>query len=281
MKDDLFIYFQYMIPQAVTSRLVSKLAESRNKALKNYLIKLAIKKFNINIEEAKSSNLDDYASFNEFFIRELKDGLRPLNIDSNTISSPADGVLSEFGKIENNTLIQAKGKDFSLESLVAGSSETKFTDFATVYLSPRDYHRVHMPIDGKLTKMVYIPGKLFSVNKTTANNINSLFAKNERLVCYFETAIGEVAVIFVGALLVAGIETKWHGKIAPNYYNRVQEWSYDCDKFQLDYKKGEEIGLFNFGSTVIFLAPNNKIKFQFDEKDSVVQVNQDLALIVE
>jgi phosphatidylserine decarboxylase len=138
-----------------------------------------------------------------------------------------------------------------------------------------------MPIDGKLTKMVYIPGKLFSVNKTTANNIDSLFAKNERLVCYFETAIGEVAVIFVGALLVAGIETKWHGKIAPNYYSRVQEWSYDCDKFQLDYKKGEEIGLFNFGSTVIFLAPDNKIDFEFDEKDSVIQVNQDLALIVE
>lgn len=281
MKDNLFIYFQYMIPHGLTSRLVSKLAESRNKALKNYLINLAIKKFKINIEEAKSSNLDDYATFNEFFIRELKGELRPLNRSSKIISSPADGVLSEFGKIENNTLIQAKGRDFSLEALIADSSSTNFTDFATVYLSPSDYHRVHMPIDGKLTKMVYIPGKLFSVNKTTASRIDNLFAKNERLVCYFETTIGEVAVIFVGALLVAGIETKWHGKIAPNYYRSVQEWSYDSKEYNLEYKKGDEIGLFNFGSTIIFLAPDNKISFQFDDKDSAIQVNQDLALITE
>ena len=281
MKEDLFICFQYMIPQALTSRLVSKLADSKNKTLKNYLINLAIKKFEININEAESTNIDDYTSFNAFFTRKLKDGVRPLTKKEDIISSPADGILSEFGKIENNTLIQAKGKDFSLKALIADSSETDFTDFATVYLSPKDYHRVHMPIDGRLTKMVYIPGKLFSVNKTTASKIDSLFAKNERLVCYFDTKIGEVAVIFVGALLVAGIETVWHGKIAPNYYSDVQSWDYKNKQYEIEFKKGDTLGWFNFGSTIVNLFPENKVSFSFDEKDSPIQVNQDLALIVE
>ncbi|MGQ4002198.1 archaetidylserine decarboxylase [Francisellaceae bacterium CB300] len=281
MKEDLFICLQYIIPQALTSRLVSKLAESKNKTLKNYLINLAIKKFAINIDEAESSDINDYATFNEFFTRKLRDGVRPINNNSNIISSPADGILSEFGKIENNTLIQAKGKDFSLEALIANSSKTNFTDFATVYLSPKDYHRVHMPIDGRLTKMVYIPGKLFSVNKTTANKIDSLFAKNERLVCYFDTKIGEIAVIFVGALLVAGIETVWHGKIAPNYYKGVQTWDYNNEQYKIEFKKGDTLGWFNFGSTIVNLFPNNKISFSFHKKDSSIQVNQDLVLIVE
>ena len=280
MKEDLFICLQYMIPQALTSRLVSKLADSKNKTLKNYLINLAIKKFEINIDEAESANIDDYDSFNAFFTRKLKDGARPLTENAGIVISPADGVLSEFGKIENNTLIQAKGKDFSLKALIADSSETNFTDFATVYLSPKDYHRVHMPIDGKLTKMVYIPGKLFSVNKTTASKIDSLFAKNERLVCYFDTKIGEVAVIFVGALLVAGIETVWHGKIAPNYYSSVQTWDYNSEQYKIEFKKGDTLGWFNFGSTIVNLFPENKVSFSFDKKDSPIQVNQDLALIV-
>jgi phosphatidylserine decarboxylase len=281
MKEDLFIYLQYMIPHRLTSRLVSKIADSKNKTLKNNLINLAIKKFGINIDEAESSNIDDYATFNAFFTRKLKDGVRPLSEKTNIISSPADGILSEFGEIENKTLIQAKGKDFSLESLIANSSKTKFTDFATVYLSPKDYHRVHMPIDGLLTKMVYIPGKLFSVNKTTASKIDSLFAKNERLVCYFDTKIGEVAVIFVGALLVAGIETTWHGKIAPNYYKDIQIWDYNSKQYNIEFKKGDTLGWFNFGSTIVTLFPENKVSFKFDQKDTPIQVNQDLALIVE
>ncbi len=281
MKEDLFICLQYMVPQALTSRLVSKLAESKNKTLKNYLINLAIKKFEINIDEAESADINNYPTFNAFFTRKLKDGVRPLAKEENVISSPADGVLSEFGKIENNTLMQAKGKDFSLKALIADSSETNFTDFATVYLSPKDYHRVHMPIDGKLTKMVYIQGKLFSVNKTTANKIDSLFAKNERLVCYFDTKVGEVAVIFVGALLVAGIETIWHGKIAPNYYNDVQSWDYNNSQYNIEFKKGDTIGWFNFGSTVINLFPDNKISFSFDKKDSPIQVNQNLGAVEE
>lgn len=270
-----------MIPHRLTSRLVSKLADSKNKTLKNNLINLAIKKFGINIDEAESSNIDDYTTFNAFFTRKLKDGVRPLTEKTNIISSPADGILSEFGEIENKTLIQAKGKDFSLESLIANSSMTRFTNFATVYLSPKDYHRVHMPIDGRLTKMVYIPGKLFSVNKTTASKIDSLFAKNERLVCYFDTKIGEVAVIFVGALLVAGIETTWHGKIAPNYYKNVQTWDYDSKQYNIEFKKGDTLGWFNFGSTIVTLFPENKVSFKFDQKDTPIQVNQDLALIVE
>ncbi|QIW10729.1 archaetidylserine decarboxylase [Francisella sp. LA112445] len=281
MKDNLFIFLQYLLPHGLTSRLVSRLAESKNKAVKNYLINLAIKKFKINIDEAKETNLDNYSSFNDFFTRELKDGVRPLNTDSTVFTSPADGVLSEFGSIENGTLIQAKGKSFTLESLIANSSKTEFTKFATVYLSPKDYHRVHMPIDGKLTKMVYIPGKLYSVNKLTTSKIDNLFAKNERLVCYFDTQIGEVAVIFVGALLVAGIETVWHGKVAPSYYRNIQTWDYNSNDYNIKFKKGDTIGWFNYGSTVIILTPGDKVSFNFEENNSNISVNQDLAFIVE
>ncbi len=278
MKKNLFIYLQHILPHAISSRFIGKFANCKNKTLKNYLINLAIKKFNINFEEAKSTDLDSYATFNEFFIRELKDGLRPLNSSDTVLTSPADGKLTQFGEIDNGSLIQAKGKSFSLESLIAKSSTTDFKQFATIYLSPRDYHRVHMPIDGKLTKMVYIPGKLFSVNDTTTENIDEIFAKNERLVCYFDTAIGEVAVIFVGALLVAGIETVWHGKIAPNYYTDTQTWIYDKEQYNLEFKKGDQLGWFNFGSTVVMLFPEDskKIDFAF-EKESEIQVNQDLA----
>ncbi|APD50038.1 archaetidylserine decarboxylase [Francisella hispaniensis] len=283
MKNNLFIFLQYLLPHAITSRLVSKLADSKNKIIKNYLINLAIKKFKINLAEAKETDLNKYKSFNDFFIRELKDDLRPISDNKNVISSPADGVLSHFGIINNNSLIQAKGKLFSLESLIATSSTTNFTKFATIYLSPKDYHRVHMPIDGKLTKMVYIPGKLFSVNKITADRIDNLFAKNERLICYFDTIIGEIAVIFVGALLVAGIETVWHGKIAPNYYKDIQTWDYSCDKFNIKFNKGDILGWFNFGSTVILLTSGNSVNFKFKESQNniKIQVNQDLALITE
>lgn len=138
-----------------------------------------------------------------------------------------------------------------------------------------------MPIDGKLTKMVYIPGKLFSVNKVTAQNVDDLFAKNERLVCYFNTEIGEVAVIFVGALLVAGIETVWHGKVAPNYYKDIQIWNYNNDNFNIEFKKGDTLGWFNFGSTVIVLMPSNNINFKYNQSNADISVNQDLALIAE
>ena len=281
MKDNLFIFLQYLLPHGLTSRLVSRLAESKNKAIKNYLINLAIKKFKINIDEAKETNPDNYLSFNDFFTRELKDGVRPINTDQTVITSPADGILSEFGNIESDTLIQAKGKTFTSESLIASSSQTDFTKFATIYLSPKDYHRVHMPIDGKLTKMVYIPGKLYSVNKLTTSKIDNLFAKNERLVCYFDTQIGEVAIIFVGALFVAGIETVWHGKVAPNYYRNVQIWDYRGSKFDIKFKKGDTIGWFNYGSTVIILTPGEKVSFKSDKSNSAIQVNQDLAFIVE
>ncbi|ABI82435.1 phosphatidylserine decarboxylase [Francisella tularensis] len=283
MRDNLFIYLQYLLPHTLTSRLVSKLADSENKIIKNHLIKLAIKKFNINLVEAKETDISKYKSFNDFFIRELKDDLRPISNDKNVISSPADGVLSQFGTITDNSLIQAKGKLFSLESLIASSSTTSFTKFATIYLSPKDYHRVHMPIDGKLTKMVYIPGKLFSVNKITTSKVDNLFAKNERLICYFDTIIGEIAVIFVGALLVAGIETVWHGKIAPNYYKDIQTWDYNSAKFNIKFNKGDILGWFNFGSTVIILTSGNNVSFKFEEnKNNIkIQVNQDLALITE
>ncbi|AJC49440.1 phosphatidylserine decarboxylase [Allofrancisella guangzhouensis] len=281
MKDFLFIFVQYVLPHGFISRLVSRLANSRNKFIKNYLINVIVKKFKINLQEAKYSEIDKYSSFNDFFTRELADEIRPLEDNPKIISSPADGVISQFGQINNKILIQAKGKTFSLNKLIANSSRTNFTKFATIYLSPRDYHRVHMPIDGRLTKMVYIPGKLFSVNKLTTEKIDDIFAKNERLVCYFDTTIGEIAVIFIGALLVAGIETVWHGKLAPNYYNEVQTWLYNNHKYNLEFKKGDTLGWFNFGSTVILLMPNDNINFKLEENNTSIKVNQGLAFIAE
>ncbi|QIV96433.1 phosphatidylserine decarboxylase [Allofrancisella inopinata] len=281
MQDFLFIFIQYILPHGFVSRLVSKLANSKNKFIKNFLINAAVKKFKINLAEAKYSEISKYNSFNDFFTRELADGFRPLEDDPKVISSPAEGVLSQFGQIDNRTLIQAKGKLFSLDKLIANSSKTHFTKFATIYLSPRDYHRVHMPIDGKLTKMVYIPGKLFSVNKLTTEKVDNIFAKNERLICYFDTKIGEVAVIFVGALLVAGIETIWHGKIAPNYYSEIQTWFYNDSKYNLEFKKGDILGWFNFGSTIILLLPNDNMTFTLKNNNTPIHVNQNLAFITE
>jgi len=257
--DKLFLTFQKTVPQAFLSRLVAKFANSENKKLKNFLIKKAIAKFDMNIDEAQSSNINDYKSFNKFFIRNLKDGARNIDMDSNTIVSSSDGKIAQYGDITDGTLIQAKGREFLLKDLLAEKENTEYFDkFMTTYLAPRDYHRIHMPIDGKLIKMKYIPGKLFSVNETTTANIDNVFAKNERLVCYFETKVGIIAVIFVGAMLVAGINVKWHGDIVPSYSTSIQEWDYTSNQFNIKFKKGEEIGYFKFGSTIVTLFPKNK-----------------------
>lgn len=255
-KDTLFLTSQKILPQAFLSRLAGKLANCENNFVKNRLIELAIHRFKINLNEALIENPKAYTSFNDFFIRKLKPEARVIDQSIDSIISPADGRIMQSGKITDGKLIQAKGKNFSLQALTANTQTEEYTDFVVIYLSPSDYHRVHMPLDGKLSRMTYIPGKLFSVNKVTAENIEGLFAKNERLVCYFNTAIGEVAVIFVGAMLAAGIETVWHKLVAPNYYKKVTHFNYK--EYSSYFKKGDEIGLFNFGSTVITLFPNHK-----------------------
>lgn len=269
MQKKAFIAFQHIAPQHWLSRLAGKLAESESKPLKNFLISKAMKHFNISLEEAQRETINEYKSFNDFFTRTLKGNTRPLDANPSSIVSPADGMMTQNGSIENGEIIQAKSKKFTCNALLANTSTQEFGSFFTIYLSPRDYHRVHMPIDGTLTRMIYIPGKLFSVNEDTADNIDGLFAKNERLVCYFDTQIGEVAVIFVGAMLVAGIATVWHGTVAPTYFKKIQTWDYK--RRNMHFAKGDELGYFNFGSTVICLFPKEKVSMTQESKQVKVK----------
>ena len=216
--DRIFIIFQHILPHHLLSRMTGFLADLRQPIwLKDWVIGQFIRYFGVDMVEAKEPDYRAYASFNEFFTRPLREGVRPIADEA--IVCPADGVISQLGAITEGLLLQAKGRYFSTEELLGGDEEraAQFDGgrFATIYLSPRDYHRVHMPVSGRLTATTYIPGQLFSVNGVTAQNVDRLFARNERLVCYFDTAFGPVAVILVGAMVVAGIETVWSGRVAP------------------------------------------------------------------
>lgn len=256
---ELFVALQRALPKHALSRLIAKAAESKIPWLKNALINRAISAFNINMDEALSNDINDYENFNAFFTRALKQGVRPLNTDTDSIACPADGAISQAGPISKNKILQAKGIDYSVGRLLGDSTEAKLYEdgsFATIYLSPRDYHRVHIPLAGKLMSTRYIPGELFSVNDQTAQALPGLFARNERLVCEFESKeVGTFAVIFVGAMLVAGIETVWGGFETPGP-DAVRET--DFSDQSLSFMKGDEIGRFKFGSTVIMLFQNQK-----------------------
>jgi phosphatidylserine decarboxylase len=256
---DLFVALQRLLPKHMLSRLIAKTAESKTPWLKNVLISRAISAFNINMDEALSDDLNDYENFNAFFTRALKDGVRPITSEPKSIACPADGAISQAGPISKNKILQAKGIDYSTGRLLGNTAEAKLYEdgsFATIYLSPRDYHRVHIPLAGKLISTRYIPGELFSVNDQTAQVLPDLFARNERLVCEFESdEVGTFAVIFVGAMLVAGIETVWGGFEAPGP-GAVRET--DFSDQSLNFAKGDEIGRFKFGSTVIMLFQDQK-----------------------
>lgn len=251
---ELFIALQRILPKHFLSRVIAKLAESNNRMLKNFLIKQAIKTFGINMDEAISDELDSYQCFNDFFTRALKAEARPLDMGEKVVTSPADGVISQAGKIRKNKVLQAKNVDYSLARLVGNSDQAKKYEngtFATIYLSPKDYHRVHIPAQGQLLTTRYIPGELFSVNQQTAEMVPNLFARNERLVCEFKSQqLGHFLVIFVGAMLVAGIETVWGGVEQPGP-GAVRENDYS--EQNIHFSKGDEIGRFKFGSTVILL----------------------------
>ena len=254
-RDQIFALAQHLTPQKTLSRLIGRLAECENTWVKDTFIQNFIKKYQVDMNEAIDPNPQSYKNFNAFFTRAIKPELRPIASDEKAIACPADGAISQLGDIEYGTLMQAKGHTYSLTSLLGGDAELSNSfiggKFATVYLSPKDYHRVHMPIDGKLTKMIHIPGKLFSVNKVTAEQIPNVFARNERTVCIFETAVGPMAVILVGAMIVASIETVWAGQVTP-FNKNVVTWDYDKLN-QVELKKGEEMGRFKLGSTAIVL----------------------------
>ncbi|MDX2164192.1 MAG: archaetidylserine decarboxylase [Gammaproteobacteria bacterium] len=251
---------QYGLPQRAVTRAFGWLAKLRRPAfIKNVCIRLFIKKYRVDMSEALVSTPESYVDFNAFFTRVLRPELRPLG---NNIISPVDGEISEIGKIHDRKIFQAKNHHYSLLSLLGNDSTLAAAfengDYATLYLSPKDYHRIHMPISGQLKSMTHIPGKLFSVNQRTARNVPDLFARNERVVCIFETEKGKVAMILVGAMIVASIVTQWAGLVTPPRTRQVRRWTYD-DVF---IQKGEEMGYFQLGSTVIVLFQSNQIQWE-------------------
>lgn len=256
----------YLLPQLPITRVAGWLAEQKWGNVTHFIIKLFAKQYHVNLSEAEKTEPSDYATFNEFFIRPLKVGIRPIVEDENTIALPADGRVSEYGNIVENQLIQAKGHFFTLETLLANDLEMaekfKNGDFITTYLSPSDYHRVHMPCDAVLKKMIYVPGELFSVNPFLAEHVPNLFARNERVICEFETAFGSMVQILVGATVTASMSTVWAGVINPPRQNEVVEYYYETEgEKAIHLKKGEEMGAFRLGSTVINLFPQNTMTF--------------------
>lgn len=252
---------QHYVPQHGLSRFAGLLANSEIPWLKNRLIHYFINRHAVNLNEAQQSNPYLYTSFNDFFTRALLPQVRPIASSPSDFVSPVDGTISQLGKIEEGSLIQAKGHDFNVSALLGGEENIAAPfmqgSFLTIYLAPHDYHRVHMPIDGQLTKMIYVPGKLFSVNTRTANAIPNLFARNERVISIFKTPVGQVAIILVGAMIVGSIETRWAGTIHSNHSSKKpQEWNYESP---INLKRGEEMGRFKLGSTVIVLLENNVI----------------------
>lgn len=263
MKQKLFIGFQYLVPQHCLSRAAGWLANTSISWIKNPFTRWFVGRYDINMSEAQESDPCAYSSFNEFFTRALKDGARPINEDANTVVFPADGAISQLGDIKQGRIFQAKGQDYSLLELIGGDTDTaaQFEDgkFAVVYLSPKDYHRVHMPLEGTLKSMTHVPGDLFSVNDATAENVPRLFARNERAVCIFDTQAGPMAVILVGAMIVASIETVWAGQVTPEP-RCIRTTDYDGSK-QYHYGKGDEMGRFKLGSTAIVLFGKDAVQW--------------------
>ena len=258
LKQQLFIQAQKVVPQHRLSRVVGKIAASENPVVKTAVISAFKAKYGIDMSIAEQTNALKFKSFNDFFTRGLRTGVRAVDADQGSIVSPADGAISQLGKIENGDVFQAKGQKFTVENLIADpqlAQPFKNGEFATVYLSPRDYHRVHMPFAGTLTETLYVPGELFSVNQTTAENIPGLFARNERMVCLFDTELGRMAVVLVGAMIVAGIETVATGKVKPSGRIELQH-------HELKLEKGAELGRFYLGSTAIILFEKDKIEWE-------------------
>lgn len=264
LKDKLFIFFQYVIPHHLLSRLVGLLADAELGAFKNFVIRHFISHFNVDMSQAEREKPEQFKNFNDFFTRSLKPGMRPIVAGDKTIACPADGAVSQLGDIENGRIFQAKGHDYSLIDLLGGDSERaqEFMGgkFATVYLSPRDYHRLHMPITGTLREMIYVPGPLFSVNQTTAENVPGVFARNERAVAIFDTEAGPMALVLVGAMIVAGIGTVWQPRITPPK-RELQTTKYPQNAEPLIIQKGEEMGRFFLGSTIVMCFAEDKVEW--------------------
>ena len=264
MMEKLFVLSQYLTPQLLLSRLAGRLADSTGTpALRNRVIRWFVRRYGVNMDEAVHSDAGAYTSFNDFFTRALKPGLRPLGGDESTLISPVDGRISQLGSVRGGRIFQAKGQSFSLLELLGGDQRRADTfadgEFATLYLAPGDYHRIHMPLEAQLREMVHIPGRLFSVNPTTAANVPNLFARNERVVCVFDTAAGPMAMVLVGAMIVGSVETTWAGVVVPGS-GGVTQVSYSGEQ-ALKFARGEEMGRFRLGSTVVMVMPKGQVQW--------------------
>jgi phosphatidylserine decarboxylase len=253
---------QYLIPQHTLSLFMYRLTRCEVVWFKNVFIRFITRQYKVNMAEAAETDLATYPSFNAFFTRLLKEGVRP--IADNDIVSPVDGVVSQAGPIVSGQIVQAKGQDYSVLSLLGGddalTAEFVGGQFATIYLSPKDYHRIHMPVTGKLRKMRYVPGDLFSVSPRTARTVPDLFARNERVVVTFDTELGPMVMVLVGAIFVGSMATVWSGQITPGYGKAVRQWTYD-DAEAMMIEKGQEMGRFNMGSTVVLLFGEQAVTF--------------------
>jgi phosphatidylserine decarboxylase len=259
--DRLFVFIQYLLPKQAITVFAGKVANARGGRITLLIIRWFIGRYGVNMQEAAATDIASYATFNDFFTRALRDGARPLA--ATQFICPVDGAISQFGEIDSDQIFQAKGHHYSTTALLGGDRALaeRFKDgtFATIYLSPKDYHRIHMPCDGKLKSMAYVPGSLFSVNPATAAGIPGLFARNERVVCEFESDFGPWVLLLVGATIVGSMATVWHGVVNPPRSNVISTWQYEDQDIRLS--KGEEMGRFLLGSTVVLLFPKDTLMF--------------------
>lgn len=255
------VLLQYLLPKRAITEFGRHIASMQGGAITTRIIRWFIGKYGVNMAEAANPDISSYASFNDFFTRALQPGARPLATAD--LICPVDGAISQFGAIAGDQIFQAKGHHYSTTALVGGDRElaARFDggSFATIYLSPRDYHRIHMPADGRLSRMIYVPGELFSVNPATARGVPGLFARNERVVCVFESARGPFVLVLVGATIVGSMATVWHGVVNPPRTREVRDWRYDDGQVVL--RQGDEMGRFLLGSTVVLLFPQGPCHF--------------------
>jgi phosphatidylserine decarboxylase len=265
--------FQYLLPHHLLSRLVYALMRIRLAPVKNTQITLLGSIFGVQWQEAKIEKISEFETFNAFFTRELKPEAREIDPDPLSFVSPSDGKISQSGRITNDRILQAKGQHYSVRSLLANDpSCAEFLNgfFTTVYLSPRDYHRVHMPAEGSLQRMIHVPGRLFSVAPYTVRQVSDLFARNERVICVFDTSHGPMALVLVGAMLVSSMETVWSGVVTPPRGRKITHG--DWSRRNIHLAKGQEMGRFNMGSTVIMLLPPSAVSSiqHYESGDDIV-----------
>ncbi len=282
LTETLFSLPQYILPHHALSGVMHKLARCENRAWKNAFINTIVQIYGVDLNEAAEPDPNAYPSFNAFFTRALKQGARPLSPDEDALVCPADGAISQIGDITDGRLFQAKGKFFNTTELLGGDDDLakpfENGKFVTIYLSPRDYHRLHMPLSGTLREMVHVPGRLFSVNAATVNSVPNLFARNERVAAIFDTEAGPMALVLVGAIFVASIETIWHGEVTPPTSGDVRSWTYSGEAPHLG--KGEEMGRFNMGSTIIVLFGDQAVGWENSLKaGDKVKLGQKLGLL--